>query len=60
MGRKKSLSLEEKEIIIKELGQKTEIENIAAKLNRHCDTIKRFLKSPGSKKRGRISVKASC
>ena len=50
MGRKKSLSLEEKEIIIKELGQKTEIENIAAKLNRHCDTIKRFLKSPGSKK----------
>ena len=50
MGRKKGLSVEERDIIIVEVGKGTCNEDIAKILGRHVDTIKRYLKSPSPRK----------
>lgn len=43
MGRGKDLNDEEKSQIVKELAKSTSLEDIAKKINRHLETVKRFV-----------------
>ena len=49
MGRGNDLNDDEKRQIIKELGKSTPLENIAKKINRHLETVKRLLRDPVKK-----------
>lgn len=51
MGRGKALTSKEKEIIIKESAKGISPDVIAAKIRRHIDTVKRFLKDPSPRKK---------
>lgn len=51
MGRGKALTVNEKEVIIKESAKGTSLADIAQIIGRHIDTVKRFLKDPSPRKK---------